>query len=49
MLPRAPVAVSARADLIVERTVDLVLFRTEDRGEIVGHCYEMMRAIRSLS
>lgn len=49
MLPRTSVAVSACADLVVERTVDLVLFRTEDRGEIVGHCYEAMRAIGSLS
>ena len=49
MLPRTPIAVSACADFIVERTVDLVLFRTEDGGEIVGHCYEVMRAIGALS
>jgi hypothetical protein len=29
--------VAARADLVVERAVDLVLLRSEDGGEVVGH------------
>jgi hypothetical protein len=37
VLSRAPVAVAARADLVVERTVDLVLLGTENGGEEVGH------------
>ena len=37
MLPGAPVTVSAGTNLVVERAVDLVLFRTEDGGEIGGH------------
>lgn len=41
MLSRTSVAVSACANLIIERTVDLVLFRTEDGGEIVGHYYNV--------
>ena len=34
---RAAVAVAAGADLVVEAAVDLVLFRAEDGGEVVGH------------
>ena len=37
MLPGAAVAVSARADLVVERAVDFVLLCAEDGGEVVGH------------
>ena len=37
MLPGAPVTVSAGTDLVVEGAVDLVLFRTENGGEIGGH------------
>ena len=37
VLPRAPVAVPARADLVVERAVDFVLFCAEDGGEVLGH------------
>lgn len=42
VLARAPVAVPARADLVVEGAVDLVLLRAEDGGEEVGHC-ELLR------
>jgi hypothetical protein len=34
---RAAVAVTAGADLVVEGAVDLVLLRSEDGGEVVGH------------
>ena len=37
MLPGAAVTVSAGTDLVVEGAVDLVLFRTENGGEIGGH------------
>ena len=37
MLPGAPVTVSAGTDLVVEGAVDLVLFRTENGGEIGSH------------
>lgn len=37
VLARAPVAMPARANLVVEGTVDLVGFSAKDRGEIVGH------------
>jgi hypothetical protein len=40
---------SAGADLIIERTVDLVLFRTKDRGEVVGHGVAVDAPISSLS
>jgi hypothetical protein len=34
---RAAVAVTAGADFVVEGAVDLVLLRTKDGGEVVGH------------
>lgn len=37
MLPGAPIAVSAGADLVIEGAIDLVLFRTKNGREIVGH------------
>ena len=37
MLARAAIAVSARADFVVERTIDLVLLGTEDGRKVVGH------------
>ena len=37
MFARAAVAVAARADLVVEAAVDLVLLGAEDGGEVVGH------------
>lgn len=37
MLARAAVAVSACANFVVERTIDLVLFGTEDGCKVVGH------------
>lgn len=37
MLARAAVAVSACADFVVERTIDLVLLGTEDGCKVVGH------------
>lgn len=38
MFARAAVTVSAGADLVVKRAVDLVLLGSEDGGEVVGHC-----------
>lgn len=37
MLARAAVAVSACANFVVERTIDFVLFGTEDGCKVVGH------------
>lgn len=37
MFSRAAIAVAAGADFVVERTVDFVLLRAKNRGEIVGH------------
>lgn len=37
MFPRAPVAVSAGADFVVEGTIDLVLLGAENGCEVVGH------------
>ena len=37
MLARASVAMSTGTDFVVERTVDLVLFSTEDGGEVGSH------------
>lgn len=37
VLARAPVAMSARPDLVVERAVDLVGLSAEDAGEVVRH------------
>lgn len=37
MLARAAVAVSTCANFVVERTIDLVLFGTEDGCKVVGH------------
>lgn len=37
MLARAAVTVSACANFVVERTIDLVLFGTEDGCKVVGH------------
>jgi hypothetical protein len=39
MLARAAVTVSARADFVVERAIDLVLLGTEDGCKVVGHGY----------
>lgn len=39
VLPRAPVPVPARPDLVVERAVHLVLLRPEDGGEEVRHFF----------
>lgn len=43
VLARAPVAVPAGADLVVEGAVDFVLLRAEDGGEEVGHFLEDVR------
>lgn len=37
MLPGATIAMPAGTDLVVKGAIDLVLFRTENRREIVGH------------
>lgn len=37
MFSRAAIAVAAGADLVVERTVDFVLLRAKNGGEVVGH------------
>lgn len=37
MLSRASIAMAAGADLVVEGTVDFVLLRAKNGGEIVGH------------
>jgi hypothetical protein len=47
MLARAPVAVAACADLVVEGAIDLVLLGTEDGGEIVGHDCGLSESRRS--
>ena len=39
VLARAPIAVPARPDLVVEGTVHLVGFRAEDGGEVVRHFF----------
>lgn len=44
--PGAPVAVPARADLEVERTVDAVLLRPEDRCEMLRHAPIRNRFLR---
>jgi hypothetical protein len=38
VLATAAIAVTACADFVIETAVDLVLLRTEDRGEVVCHC-----------
>lgn len=39
MLSRAAVTVSACADFVVERAIDLILLGTEDGCKVVGHGY----------
>lgn len=44
--PRTPVAVPARADLEVERTVDAILLRPEDRCQVLRHAPVRNRFLR---
>jgi len=46
VFPRATVAVAARANLVVEGAVDLVLLGTKNGGEVVGHYDSFLALLR---